>query len=185
MKTQKILVELNLGNRAPYAPEPRVRLESDKKDHLKPFFNDIGYEVRSVDYDYKPGEGIIASVAKWLESIGVTSHGQFTGRDILRALNDGSWAREELVTLMCDLSEEYWSAGWMQDLEVRLWEIVIGEAANRPLIPDASLKKLDQLISLTGGWFSFEDEDKVNKNNNEAYFVLMAEWLKEYERRKK
>lgn len=94
-------------------------------------------------------------------------------------------SREQLDEFMHDLSEEYWSAGWVENLEMRLWAIIHNEEPNRPNITEEELATLSTLSALAGGWFSFEDDVKARENNDDAYFIPMDEWLKEYARRKK
>jgi hypothetical protein len=82
-------------------------------------------------------------------------------------------AKEQLETLMSDISEDAYCAGWMMDLEFDLWR-----AANSPkpypygmMMLDEERHRLKRLAEEAGGWWTFDDDRD---------FCPMNEWLKQF-----
>jgi hypothetical protein len=78
-----------------------------------------------------------------------------------------------LKKLMSAISEDYWCAGWMYDLEYRLWEAVTGKGTGV-----CSLEEIEQLKYLSekcGGWIIWDEQAKSER------FIPMQEWLRLYE----
>lgn len=65
---------------------------------------------------------------------------------------------KRLDQLFNELSEEYWSAGWLFDLDVHLWLWMNDE--NSPLKPEHR-EELKRLSSETGHWIWWP-ENKIN-----------------------
>ena len=88
-------------------------------------------------------------------------------------MNEQSITAGLLKKLMSAISEERWCAGWMYDLEYRLWEAVTGERTGV-----CSLEEIEQLKYLSekcGGWIVWDEQSKGEK------FVPVQEWLRLYE----
>jgi hypothetical protein len=64
-------------------------------------------------------------------------------------------ARETLLRMMRDMSDDCWCAGWMRDLEFTLWDIVRGGSRRFGLsmLEDRDLARMRFLHKLTGGWW--------------------------------
>jgi hypothetical protein len=61
-----------------------------------------------------------------------------------------------LATYMSDLSEEFWCAGWMRDLEFMLWSVIEGEEADASLtLTRDQLATLKSLSNACKGWIVF------------------------------
>lgn len=74
-----------------------------------------------------------------------------------------------LLAMMFGLSEECWCAGWMHDLEYRLWDArppVVGMGT----ITERQVALLHMLADEANGWWSWQGEP-------DPVFVLMPEWL--------
>jgi hypothetical protein len=85
---------------------------------------------------------------------------------------------KELETLMVDVSEEHFSAGWLCDLEFWLWEEISRDdwdstvgVARRLSLP---LFQLAQASALLGGWLRWDE------NVQGAKFVPHAKWVRIY-----
>ena len=90
------------------------------------------------------------------------------------------YARELLVHTMRDLSQEYWCAGWLSNLEFELWAFVQDEDAHwRKFLGRSDRKWLQQLANDAEGWYYWSDEDPVGEK-----FIPMEDWLKMYEEHK-
>jgi hypothetical protein len=76
-----------------------------------------------------------------------------------------------LATYMSDLSEEFWCASWMRDLEFMLWSAIEGAEADASLVLTrdqfATLKTLSNACK---GWIVF------HRDTGET-FVSMPEWM--------
>ncbi len=80
-----------------------------------------------------------------------------------------------LVQLMSDISEEGYAAGWLVDLEYRLWAIVRGGPADFGMadMTHEKVEALRRLAEAAGGWFYFDlDQGEV--------FVSAETWAKMY-----
>jgi|APSaa5957512622_1039677.scaffolds.fasta_scaffold36498_6 hypothetical protein len=85
----------------------------------------------------------------------------------------------DLYDLMVVLSEELFGAGWMQDLEYRLWVEVAGDPYrfdNRDhLLDQASIDWLKKLSDTEGGWMSYTGD-----SSPEPALISMETWLPMY-----
>ena len=81
-----------------------------------------------------------------------------------------------LLTLMEDISETHWAAGWMSGLEFSLWGIVTGDRGSdfgMFEVETREIEELRRLSSKAGGWFRYDDE--IGET-----FVPIADWLERY-----
>ncbi len=62
--------------------------------------------------------------------------------------------RTALRSYMSELSEDYWCAGWLSDLEVYLWKDLTGEAEFLTL---EEREKLRTLSALCDGWWTYDE----------------------------
>lgn len=87
-------------------------------------------------------------------------------------IDDLTPTQRELATLMSEISEQMWRAGWMKDVEHELWAAVTSQVGRGGrLIPtQAQLDQLARLSKDIGGWIVFDDE-------REETFVPIAEWV--------
>lgn len=91
--------------------------------------------------------------------------------------------RAHLRCLMSDISEDYWCAGWLDQLEFELWRaITTDDTGFGPFgtnLSETELADLKRLSESAGGWFAWgEDAD----GDVGAQFVPMAEWVERYAR---
>jgi hypothetical protein len=108
----------------------------------------------------------------------------FTLEDALRMASDADRAELILDEYMHELSEEHFSAGWYDDLEMILWSLILGrEKGPVRNIGPTEIARLKELSERAVGWFSVSDKKKFEANCD-AYFVPMGEWLREYKRRR-
>ena len=77
-------------------------------------------------------------------------------------------ARCGLLALMFGLSEECWQAGWLSDLEYRLWE-ASPPTVGLGYITGRQVALLHLLAEEAGGWWTWADTE-------DPAFVPMAEW---------
>ena len=84
-----------------------------------------------------------------------------------------------LSELMSEISEEWFCAGWIIDLEYTLWTVVTNPTARRQFgMEELSAHQIAQLKSLSesiGGWIMWDDP--VGE-----VFVPMREWLTIYDK---
>ena len=73
-------------------------------------------------------------------------------------------SREILYQRMSTISEHYWSAGWLVNLEYILWEAIYGVSNTTP-VSSTSLNELVRLSRLCGGWWVYKHK-----------FVTLSEW---------
>jgi hypothetical protein len=59
-----------------------------------------------------------------------------------------------LALRMSDISEDLWCAGWLMDLEFRLWEAIQGGTSDP--FAEEDLRELAELSALVGGWHNGE-----------------------------
>jgi hypothetical protein len=76
-----------------------------------------------------------------------------------------------LGRFMSDLSEEYWAAGWLHDLEFILWRAVQEDAGR---FDAASVARLRYLSSKCGGWVVWHESPQYRR------WVSLAEWEGRY-----
>lgn len=79
-----------------------------------------------------------------------------------------AYAKELLLSQMEDISEDYYCAGWLADLEHYLWSVVCGKKCELFDLPADRVAKLKQLAEDANGWWIWDNGRK---------FVPMAEWL--------
>lgn len=99
-------------------------------------------------------------------------------KDSLANCHDVAAARE-LRSLMSEISEDYYAAGWLVGLEFSLWHIVFEDNAQHFGFGPISFKEIGKLIELTQrcqGWWIWSDEDGGCK------FLNYDEWLPIYQR---
>ena len=72
--------------------------------------------------------------------------------------NDLDTSQRELCDFMSDLSERYYSAGWMTNLEYVLWDAILnGERKyGHGFISNANISKLVELSNQCGCWIYFD-----------------------------
>lgn len=90
-------------------------------------------------------------------------------------LKDLASDQQRLASFMSELSEEGWSAAWMEGLEFALWEAVAGSRKTFGRL-EFSSKHIQQLRSLSeacGGWIIFDDE-------SEETWVPADEWKRRF-----
>jgi hypothetical protein len=84
-------------------------------------------------------------------------------------------AQDLLSRMMCDISEDCFCAGWMNELEYDLWEAL--ESGNRSYgmceIRERDMARLKRLHELAGGWWIFPV-------GGDLHFVTTQEWLSIY-----
>jgi hypothetical protein len=77
-----------------------------------------------------------------------------------------------LRNVMSGISEDYWCAGWLHNLEYLLWDAVIGK---RKICSPEQVEQLKYLSEKCGGWIIWDEQAKDER------FVPMQEWLRLYE----
>ena len=83
--------------------------------------------------------------------------------------------RETLLRMMEDMSEDYWCAGWLNDLEYSLWTAVITGNVNFGWgMQERELTRLKHLHEMAGGWWIWVGGEERQR------FVTTDEWLKIY-----
>lgn len=90
-------------------------------------------------------------------------------------MSDLSGEQLALAESMSALSEEAWYAGWMDGLEVALWDAVVGgpRSYGRLEITTAQIERLRELADAAGGWIVLDAA-------TEETFVPMEAWLERY-----
>ena len=80
-------------------------------------------------------------------------------------------AQQRLATYMSELSECAFSAGWMEGLEVTLWQALPDKPFKygRLELTSAHLSRLTELSTECGGWIYFDDQ-------REESFVSFDDW---------
>jgi len=90
-------------------------------------------------------------------------------------------AEKKLKWFMSELSERYYFAGWMIDLEFRLWEQLVDPEAglHNDLHPERleqwEIDKLRELSEKAGGWCSW------GKNGKGVELIPLKEWELRYD----
>jgi hypothetical protein len=81
-----------------------------------------------------------------------------------------------LAEYMSELSEETYTAGWMDGLEYALWKAVIDgpRKYGRLDIDEKTIKTLDELSASSGGWIYFDDETQET-------FIGIGSWTTQYQ----
>jgi hypothetical protein len=88
---------------------------------------------------------------------------------------DDDW--QALARQMSEISEQAFHAGWMGELEYRLWEIVNGghRKYGQMILTDQEVARLRDLAAATRGWVRFNDETQVEE------FVGRDDWKRIYD----
>jgi hypothetical protein len=79
-----------------------------------------------------------------------------------------------LLGLMTGISEQNWCAGWLLDLEFRLWDASAGMKFGQRLITEREATLLRLLSEESDGWWVWRDKPT---------FIRRAEWLQILARR--
>lgn len=81
-------------------------------------------------------------------------------------------AAKVLHDLMSKISEDYYFAGWLNDLEFSLWSMIRGGDRRFGFgeVTDGEVAELKRLHEKTGGWWRYEE--RVGE-----VFVPTAEWI--------
>jgi hypothetical protein len=82
-------------------------------------------------------------------------------------------AKDTLLRMMRDMSEDYWCAGWLRDLEFTLWAALTGGSRKFGLgeIEERDLARMKRLHELCGGWWTLPQGEELVR------FVTTEEWL--------
>lgn len=96
---------------------------------------------------------------------------------VLRETGGDKGAAMLLLDIMSDISEEYYCAGWLVDLEYMLWHAVETEERSFGFgeIPNHQIEAMKEYASACGAWWVFSEEFKGN------ILVPLDEWRKIYE----
>jgi hypothetical protein len=83
-------------------------------------------------------------------------------------------ARETLLRMMCDFSEECWCAGWLSGLEFTLWNgVTTGRMGSGWFaVNERELARMKYLHELAGGWWMWAEGEDGER------FVTTEEWLR-------
>lgn len=82
--------------------------------------------------------------------------------------------KEILHLSMREVSEKYYTAGWLSNLEYYLWEEVVSDNSKRDYLKK-DINKLRILSLLAGGWFRWSEEGSFEQ------FVSFEKWLEIYQ----
>jgi hypothetical protein len=82
-----------------------------------------------------------------------------------------------LLALMTGMSEEYYCASWLIDLEFTLWEIQAGTRFGFRVVTERQATLLRLLSEECDGWWRYDAEEG-------PVFIRRADWLKLVEARK-
>jgi hypothetical protein len=95
-------------------------------------------------------------------------------REIALALAKDTNAAVLLRTLMSDISEEYWCAGWLSGLEFTLWQLLNGGQREIGMfgrdVSEDQVADLKRLSEQAGGWWYYNDKDGET-------FIPIKDWL--------
>ena len=80
-----------------------------------------------------------------------------------------------LLGLMKGISEEFWCAGWMSDLEFSLWQAKPGKHYGQGIITERQAELLRLLSEECGGWWFYGDAGPK--------FIRTEDWLKKIAQR--
>jgi hypothetical protein len=101
-----------------------------------------------------------------------------------------SWTTDSraLVSLMEELSEECWCAGWMNGLEYDLWGIVVGDRSadyGQWTVTPAQIADMKAFSERIGGWIVWAEGDRDDWNwESWRRIVPLDEWLPMYEQKR-
>lgn len=85
----------------------------------------------------------------------------------------------ELSDAISDISEDFWCAGWLIDVEYDLFAMICGDRDRDygfGKVSHAELDHLDELSHQIGGWIYWSDADDGET------FIPMNEWETMYEK---
>ncbi len=86
----------------------------------------------------------------------------------------------KLAKEMSDVSEEAFYAGWMDELEFRLWEAVLGgpQKYGQIVLSEERLKRLRKMSDALGGWVWYNNDVGLEEFVTlERWLILYDEWL--------
>lgn len=86
-------------------------------------------------------------------------------------------ARNALLAILGEFSEESWCAGWMHGLEVGVWAVLQGDRPNdygQSTLSESDQKSLRLLSEALGEWPLWDDE------SHEPTWLPLAEWTERY-----
>lgn len=83
------------------------------------------------------------------------------------------WCLRQLTTLMSDLSEEHWCAGWLTGNEHYLWECIQHPESQYGMYPlnAETMADLRMWSEQIGGWVCWEGEPRYD-----TVFISLDEW---------
>lgn len=87
-----------------------------------------------------------------------------------------------LARAMSEISEQAFCAGWMDELEYRLWEVVHGgqRRYGQIVLTDDQIARLRDLADSLRGWVRFNDVSGVEEFvERERWQKLYADWTHE------
>ena len=92
-------------------------------------------------------------------------------------LKDLNQDQLQLAELMSKISEEAISAGWMNGLEYKLWEILDGVKSNyySHMVTQEELQQLKALSEQCGCWIIFDDESEETALDLESWKKRFSE----------
>lgn len=88
-----------------------------------------------------------------------------------------NWKQQALASLMSDISEAAWCAGWMDSLEFRLWQMVQNPEDNfygEATVSKEDIQTLKEISDEINGWIAWSEKE------GGQVFVSMDEWLENY-----
>jgi len=89
-----------------------------------------------------------------------------------------NWKQQALASLMSNISENSWCAGWMDGLEFRLWQMVQDPEDNlygRAIVSKEKIQILKEISDEISGWIAWSEKE------GKEVFVSMNEWLTNYD----
>jgi hypothetical protein len=97
---------------------------------------------------------------------------------VILAITELSAPARTLAQYMCELSEQAWHAGWMENLEYDLWAAVVNGPTRYGQMELSSphLAKLRELSEACGGWIVFGEREEE--------FVASSAWISQFSNRR-
>lgn len=82
-------------------------------------------------------------------------------------------AKDTLLRMMADFSEDNWCASWLNDLEFTLWESMMtgSRTFGWGRIEERDLVRMRSLHELAGGWWVWAEGEQGQR------FVTTEDWL--------